>query len=100
MLRDGYVVLNAGKSGHTMSKDSKENDGNPMSYWDMEKFETTMNSEPDIVTIMLGTNDSKPINWYDADSGNQYSLEYMSRIKTVCALTTKPKLIALIPPLL
>ena len=98
MLGDGYVVLNAGKSGHTMFKDGKENDGSPMSYWDTEEFTIAMNSKPDIVTIMLGNNDSKSINWYDADRGNQYALDYVSMIETVRALPTKPKVYALIPP--
>ena len=70
ILGEGYEVLNAGCSAHTMFKDGLENDGSHVSYWDSKQWIDAQNSEPDIVTIMLGTNDSKLINWGNPSRGD------------------------------
>ncbi len=55
-------------------------------------------SQPDIVTIQLGTNDSKLINWYDAERGNQYADDYVSMIEILKALPSNPQIYAMVPP--
>ena len=54
MLNDTnkYEVVNLGLSGRTMMKD-----GN-MPYWNEKEYQTALNSNADIVILMLGTNDS------------------------------------------
>jgi lysophospholipase L1-like esterase len=57
LLGDRYEVENFGVSGRTMLK----NGDRP--YWKEQAFEDAKAYQPDIVTIKLGTNDSKPVNW-------------------------------------
>ena len=51
-LGDGYDVRNFGQNGITLSKSG----GTPV--WSIQKFTDSKNFQPDIVIIMLGTNDS------------------------------------------
>ena len=57
-----------------------------------------LESEPDIVTIMLGTNDSKLINWYDAERGDDYARDYVDMVTRLTALPTAPKIYVMVPP--
>lgn len=52
-----YAITNCGASGTTMIQA-----GNAP-YWDTAQYTNGLNSAPDIVIIMLGSNDSKPYNW-------------------------------------
>lgn len=52
-----YTITNCGASGTTMIQE-----GNAP-YWDTAQYTNGLNSSPDIVIIMLGSNDSKPYNW-------------------------------------
>ena len=47
---------------------------------------------------MLGTNDSKLINWYSFDQGDQYSKDYVDMISIVKALPSSPKVYVMVPP--
>ncbi len=40
------------------------------SYWDTDTYTAAVHSDPDIVTIMLGTNDAKNFNWFNESTGN------------------------------
>ncbi len=57
ILGDEYDVKNFGVSGRTLLKKGD------FPYWNEPQFKEVMEFEPDIVVIMLGTNDSKPQNW-------------------------------------
>jgi lysophospholipase L1-like esterase len=57
MLGYEYVITNCGASGTTMIQA-----GNAP-YWNTAQYTDGLNSFPDIVIIMLGSNDSKPYNW-------------------------------------
>ena len=52
-----YTITNCGASGTTMIQA-----GNAP-YWNTAQYTNGLNSSPDIVIIMLGSNDSKPYNW-------------------------------------
>jgi lysophospholipase L1-like esterase len=56
MLGDRYVVSNFGVSGTTMLKKGDS------PYWDTEAYKKALASEPEIVFIDLGGNDSKAVN--------------------------------------
>ncbi len=47
---------------------------------------------------MLGTNDSKLINWGAPARGDQYSLDYVDMITILKQLPTAPKIYIMIPP--
>ena len=57
MLGYEYAITNCGASGTTMIQE-----GNAP-YWNTAQYTDGLNSSPDIVIIMLGSNDSKPYNW-------------------------------------
>jgi acyl-CoA thioesterase I len=54
LLGSNYLVGNFGVSGSTVSLDSKK------PYLNEHKFQEAMNFHPDIVVMMLGTNDANP----------------------------------------
>lgn len=62
-----------------------------------------MASQPDIVTIMLGTNDAKGCNWdYSPDGvqgkGDLFKNDYAAMIAAFRALPSKPKIYVALPP--
>lgn len=57
LLGDGYTVLNFGVSGSTLLSETNK------SYRNQAAFKESQEADPDIVLIMLGTNDSKAYNW-------------------------------------
>jgi acyl-CoA thioesterase-1 len=59
-----------------------------------------MSSQPDIVTIMLGTNDGKYFNWegVQQDLGDYYALDYVDMINQLRTLEPQPEIFVMIPP--
>jgi lysophospholipase L1-like esterase len=50
-------------------------------------------SNPDIITIMLGTNDAKGFNWFGVQQqGDSYVDDYLTMIQTLQALPSHPKI--------
>ena len=74
------------------------------SYWGSPQFQATLDSNPDVITIMLGTNDAKWCNWYGpvnglpAGAGTQFAADYVRMIKLFKALSSKPKVFVVLPP--
>ena len=123
ILGRGYVVINAGESGHTMLKNGLCGNGpggswrrpclsvstvpacfGNCTYWDSPQMANTTASNPDIVTIMLGTNDAKscswngPINGQPLGTGAQFAADYKDMISLFKALPSKPKVFVVLPP--
>lgn len=64
MLGEGWKVLNFGHNARTALDEGKELNGEAgMGYRKSPEFRKAMECQPDVVLFMLGTNDSKPINW-------------------------------------
>ena len=57
LLGTNYTTRNFGVSGRTLLRKGD------YPYWNETAFRNATNFAPDIVTIKLGTNDSKPQNW-------------------------------------
>src|SRR5512140_1562421 len=71
LLGSAHTVRNFGTSGCTMLKKGDQ------SYWNDANFAASDTFKPDVVVIMLGTNDAKPQNWtYKAD----FPVDYASMI--------------------
>jgi acyl-CoA thioesterase-1 len=100
ILGSKYEVTNAGKSSQTMLKKGLCNDLTPCSYWDTSAWQTALDSQPDIVTIMLGTNDAKYFNWegIQQDTGDYYALDFVDMIRTVRKLPGSPQVYVVVPP--
>ena len=83
MLGRGYEVRNFGFSARTMLMKGD----NP--YMKEERYRQALDYNPDIVTIKLGTNDTKPQNWrYKSD----FKKDMETMIRTLRALPSKPEI--------
>ncbi|MEQ9763773.1 GDSL-type esterase/lipase family protein [Streptococcus jiangjianxini] len=83
-----YHVINFGLSGRTLlSNTAKPYFKEPLAK---KSFQVT----PDIVIIMLGTNDSRDVYWQP----QRFKKEYLAAIKRYQALESHPKIYLMIPP--
>ena len=62
LLGDGYHVNNYGVSSHAVQ------DTSDRPYRNLEHYQESLAYDADYVVFMMGSNDSKPENWVDADS--------------------------------
>jgi lysophospholipase L1-like esterase len=84
-----YTVENDGVNATTLLK----NGDNP--YWKNGRLPQVFSFQPTIVTIKLGTNDTKPQNW---DSHNQeFKRDYLAMIDTLSSMASKPKIWLVLP---
>lgn len=106
LLGPEYSVLNSGVSGTTQLKKGLDNSLNPWSYWSTSAWKDALKSKPDIVTIMLGTNDAKDFNWegVQQNEGDFYALDYVDMIRTVRRMNDEdadsrpPAVFIMVPP--
>lgn len=83
LLGANYEVRNFGVSGSTLLKSGDK------PYWNQQAYIDSSNYLPDIVIIMLGTNDSKPANWQYKDS---FVADYEAMIDHYRSLSSNPKI--------
>ena len=88
MLGDKYDVRNFGVSGTTVMK------GTDMPYMNEQAYRDALEFNPKIVTIKLGTNDSKPYNWKEQEHFKQ---DLKTLIDSFKALPSKPKIWLCLP---
>lgn len=88
LLGDGYEVGNFGVNGATLLKKGNK------PYWKTSAFSEALNSQPNIVIIKLGGNDSKSIN---RKYLSEYYSDYKALIDTFKNLASKPRIILLKP---
>jgi lysophospholipase L1-like esterase len=101
-----YTVLNAGNSSRTMSRSgkcgkfAKRSMHHICSYWDTPNWKQALGSTPDVVTIMLGTNDAKSFNWYPkGKTKNTFTEDFKLMLLRLAHLTPPPRhVIVLTPP--
>ena len=84
-----YTVGNFGVGGSAVSLDS----GKP--YMNETAFQEAKEFQPNIVIIMLGTNDASPIN---AKGNESFVEDYVTIVREFQALSTKPKIWIVKPP--
>lgn len=88
-LGSGYTVGNFGLSGATVLKRSD------YTYWNTSQYRNSLKFKPNVVVIMLGTNDSKSWNWNAA----KFDADYRALIAQYQGLQSRPAVyICLIPP--
>ncbi|MGA2507021.1 MAG: GDSL-type esterase/lipase family protein [Chitinispirillaceae bacterium] len=85
------TVQNEGVNSTTLQKR-----GN-IPYWTNGKLAQTFSFQPDIVTIMLGTNDTKPPNWDSLGYGSGFKADYLAMVDTLSAMASKPRIYAVLP---
>jgi acetyl esterase/lipase/lysophospholipase L1-like esterase len=84
------TIRNAGLSGRTLLKKSTQ------PYWVESAFSQLFSLKPNIITLMLGTNDTKPVNWTHYSS--EFEPDYASMVDTFATISSQPKVIVCIPP--
>jgi acyl-CoA thioesterase I len=87
-LGPGYEDQNDGVSSTTAMR------AGSYPYWTKGKLSEVFAYKPDIITIMLGTNDSRPNFWNAAN----YTKDYGSLIDTLNTISSKPKIYIVFPP--
>ncbi len=87
LLGPGYSVMNLGRSATTLRKKGD------FPYWSCKEFYDVFVYRPDIIIIMLGTNDTKTQNWDSAS----FAHDYQALIDTFKTIPTKPKIYVCLP---
>ena len=80
-LGTGYLVSNFGLRNATASASGD------LPYVESEQYKESLKSKPDIVILMLGTNDTKTFNW----NPDEYKKGLTDIVKSYQALDTQPK---------
>lgn len=94
LFAGSYQVLNYGVSGATLQ------DEGDTPYWGTAQAglpsypEAAMALNPEIVILMLGTNDSKPYNW----NRERYETQLDQRVKELKAVSSVQRLVLMCPP--
>lgn len=89
MLGDGYCVNNFGYSDRTLLSTGNK------PYTKEKLYKQSLDFNPDIVIIMLGTNDTKSKNWKDQST---YVKEYVELVKSYRDLPSNPIVYVMAPP--
>jgi lysophospholipase L1-like esterase len=90
LLGNGYATENFGNSGKTMLLHGDD------PYWNTAQYKYSQLYGPNIVLIMLGTNDSKAWNYPMMPA--EFNQDYLSMINAFRALPTHPEVYAVFPP--
>lgn len=88
MLGNGWNVRNFGVSGSTVSDESES------SYRQTESYRESLEYEPDIVILMIGTNDTKPQNWKNIEF---FQKQYQDLLESYLVLKSKPEIYVCTP---
>lgn len=83
LLGPKWEVLNCGLSGRTLLRKGD------FPYWVEDAFTRAKDFKPDVVVIMLGTNDSKPQNWQYKD---EFAGDYKDLVAEFQKLPSKPRI--------
>lgn len=88
LLGNGYIVDNFGVAGRAVQTQSDK------PYEEEPAFQNSLLFTPNIVIIMFGTNDTKPVNW----NAQRVKAEYAALVQTYASLPTNPRIIIMTPP--
>ena len=88
LLGESYCVGNFGFSNRTASEDGD------YPYTAEKLYKKSLDFQPDIVLIMLGSNDSKPNNW----NGESYARSLTELARSYMDLGSSPRVLLMTPP--
>lgn len=88
MIGDKFIVHNYGVSGRTLLKKGDH------PYWNEDAYQQARGWQPDLVIIMLGTNDTKQQNWKYA---SEFESDYRELLESFKNLPSHPTVFASLP---
>lgn len=89
MLGSTWLVKNFGLGGRTLLRKGD------LPYWRESAFGEACDFQPDVVVIMLGTNDLKPNNWIHRA---EFVSDYQDLVETFQELKSHPRIFLCTPP--
>ena len=89
MLDANWDVRNYGHSGASVAKEEKH------AIWNQKEYRDALLLHPDIVVILLGTNDTKPDNWAHKA---EFPKLYKELVASFKQLSSKPRVFCGTPP--
>jgi acyl-CoA thioesterase I len=89
LLGDRWQVKNFGVSARTLLRQGD------FPYWKEKAFTSAQKFRPDVVIILLGTNDTKPQNWVHRD---EFLKDYTDLVNVFLALPKCPDIFICTPP--
>ena len=89
MLGDGYEVGNFGVAGSAVTK------GSDFPYMNQSEFQRAKDFQPQVVIIMLGTNDAKDVNY---DNLGSFTGDYEEIVNFYDALPNDQQIYLVVPP--
>ena len=89
IMGKGGEVQNFGKKSATLMK------AGSLPYWNTSQYSASLNYNPDVVVIMLGTNDAKPYNWAN---NTPFVPDYTALIQSYKNLPSSPIVYICYPP--
>ncbi|MBQ7011655.1 MAG: hypothetical protein IJN63_08105 [Clostridia bacterium] len=99
LLGDGYKVVNCGKSKATaLDPSSKYHNTNGIPYRTTTQYTAGLRAEPDIVLIMLGTNDAKLVKGSIDESVSDFYEALKAIGEKFASLESKPKIYIVASP--
>lgn len=84
-----YTVVNFGQSGHTVQRLAD------LPYTESKNYQESILFRPNIVLVMLGTNDTKPQNW---KNDKTFKEDYIDLLESYLSLDSVRKILLLSPP--
>lgn len=87
-LGDSFQVLNYGVSGATLQKEGD------FPYHKVGFLKRLVKADPELIVLMLGTNDAKPYNWNE----KRFIREYESLIRNLMRISRSSRLVLMSPP--
>lgn len=89
LLGEGYAVGNFGESNYSVQSSAD------FPYETTNSFQNSLEFEPDIVIFMMGTNDTKSMNWEGEENFKQ---DYLNLLENYQDLSSVSRIILAAPP--
>lgn len=99
LLGNAYRVHNFGVNGSTAATNATFN-GDPSGYALLDNFAASKAVEPDVVIVMLGSNDTKTENWRNGANAQRYEDDLRALIEAYQALPSEPLVIVGLSPVI